>query len=57
MPTPLEGIQVLDFTRFQNGPHATVMLSDMGADVLKVERPGEGDPGRALGRRPDGFCS
>lgn len=57
MPAPLEGIKVLDFTRFQNGPHATVMLSDMGAEVLKVERPGEGDPGRALGRRPDGFCS
>lgn len=56
MPAPLEGIKVLDFTRFQNGPHATVMLSDMGAEVLKVERPGEGDPGRALGRRPDGFC-
>jgi crotonobetainyl-CoA:carnitine CoA-transferase CaiB-like acyl-CoA transferase len=57
MPAPLEGIKVLDFTRFQNGPHATVMLSDMGAEVLKVERPGEGDPGRALGRRADGFCS
>ncbi len=57
MPAPLEGIRVLDFTRFQNGPHATVMLSDMGAEVLKVERPGEGDPGRALGLRPDGFCS
>jgi crotonobetainyl-CoA:carnitine CoA-transferase CaiB-like acyl-CoA transferase len=56
MPAPLEGIKILDFTRFQNGPHATVMLSDMGADVLKVERPGEGDPGRALGRQPDGFC-
>ena len=56
MPAPLEGIKFLDFTRFQNGPHATVMLSDMGADVLKVERPGEGDPGRALGRQPDGFC-
>ncbi len=32
MPAPLEGIKILDFTRFQNGPHATVMLSDMGAD-------------------------
>jgi CoA:oxalate CoA-transferase len=57
MPAPLEGIKVLDFTRFQNGPHATVMLSDLGAEVLKVERPGQGDPGRSLGRRPDGFCS
>jgi crotonobetainyl-CoA:carnitine CoA-transferase CaiB-like acyl-CoA transferase len=57
MPAPLEGIRILDFTRYQNGPHATVMLSDMGADVLKVEAPNEGDPGRSLGRRPDGFCA
>lgn len=57
MPAPLEGIKILDFTRYQNGPHATVMLSDMGADVLKVEMPDQGDPGRSLGRRPDGFCA
>ena len=57
MPAPLEGIKIIDFTRFQNGPHATVMLSDMGAQVIKVERPGEGDPGRALGRQEDGFCA
>ena len=57
MPAPLDGIKVIDFTRFQNGPHATLMLSDMGAQVIKVERPGEGDPGRALGRGEDGFCS
>ncbi len=56
MPAPLEGITVLDFTRYQNGPHATVMLSDMGARVIKVERPTEGDPGRWLGRQEDGFC-
>ena len=46
---PLKGLKVLDFTQFQNGPSGTVMLSDMGADVLKIERPGDGDPGRALG--------
>ena len=46
-----------DFTRYQNGPHATAMLADMGADVLKVEMPGNGDPGRQLGVGPDGFCS
>ena len=56
MPSPLSGIKVLDFTRYQNGPHATLMLSDMGADVVKVEQPGDGDPGRALGRLPDGYC-
>jgi CoA:oxalate CoA-transferase len=57
MPAPLEGITILDFTRYQNGPHATVMLSDMGADVLKVEMPDSGDPGRSLGLQPDGFCA
>lgn len=57
MPAPLEGIKILDFTRYQNGPHATVMLSDMGAEIIKVEMPGDGDPGRSLGRQPDGFCA
>ena len=57
MPSPLEGIRVVDFTRYQNGPHATAMLADMGADVLKVEMPGNGDPGRQLGVGADGFCS
>jgi len=55
MPAPLEGIRILDFTRFQQGPYATVMLSDMGAEVIKVEEPGQGDLGRALGAEPDGF--
>ena len=57
MPGPLDGIKVLDFTRYQNGPHATVMLSDMGAEIWKVEMPGSGDPGRSLGVGADGFCS
>ena len=55
MTAPLEGIRILDFTRYQNGPHGTAMLADMGADVLKVELPGDGDPGRSIGRLPDGF--
>ena len=44
--SPLDGITVLDMTIWQNGPWATAMLSDMGADVIKVEDPVNGDPGR-----------
>lgn len=57
MPAPLDGVRILDLTRYQNGAHATSMLSDMGADVLKIELPGEGDHGRSLGRLPDGFSA
>ncbi|MYB42351.1 MAG: CoA transferase [Chloroflexi bacterium] len=57
MPSPLEGIRILDFTRYQNGPHGTQLLADMGAEVIKVELPGDGDPGRAIMRQPDGFCA
>jgi len=53
---PLAGVRVLDFTRYQQGPMATVFLSDMGAEIVKVEEPG-GEPGRANGRMPDGFSA
>ena len=46
MTGPLSGVRVVDFTLYQQGPYATVMLADMGADVVKVERR-EGERTRA----------
>ena len=50
MPGALEGIRVLDMTIWQQGTAASAMLADLGADVVKVEEPISGDPGRALWR-------
>jgi crotonobetainyl-CoA:carnitine CoA-transferase CaiB-like acyl-CoA transferase len=48
-PGALEGLRVLDLTRILAGPLCTMMLGDMGADVIKVEPPGSGDDTRTWG--------
>ncbi|MEJ1937160.1 CoA transferase, partial [Nostoc sp. NIES-2111] len=45
----LEGIRVIDLSVFLPGPYLTLAMADHGAEVVKIEPPGEGDPGRHIG--------
>ncbi|CAN1544506.1 CaiB Predicted acyl-CoA transferases/carnitine dehydratase [Burkholderiaceae bacterium] len=58
MPLPLEGVTVLDFTSFVAGPYCSMILGDMGADVIKVEAFPGGDTSRAFDPKINGesYC-
>jgi formyl-CoA transferase len=57
MSKALDGVRILDFTHVQSGPTCTQLLAWFGAEVLKVERPGEGDPTRGQLRDIEGVDS
>jgi crotonobetainyl-CoA:carnitine CoA-transferase CaiB-like acyl-CoA transferase len=48
MQRPLSGIRVIGMEQYMAGPYCTMLLADAGAEVIKIERPGQGDPRRAI---------
>jgi len=46
MAKALEGVRVLDFTQYLSGPHGTSVLCELGAEIIKIEMPGKGEPER-----------
>jgi CoA:oxalate CoA-transferase len=57
MRKALEGVKILDFTKVYSGPYCTMIMADMGAEVIKVETPGKGDDTRAFAPIKDGVSA
>jgi formyl-CoA transferase/CoA:oxalate CoA-transferase len=48
MPRLLEGVRILEITRMLSGPYCGILLGDLGAEMIKIEQPGTGDPMRIM---------